>query len=85
MIGTQTTNWQTCKSKPPYSALPIHNPSQSTERPAKWWDSAADKSLIVGCYKHGYENYDQMRTDPALSFITSCPPPSQNSQNKIVE
>lgn len=65
----------------PYSALPIDLP-QLTERPAKWWDTTADKSLIVGCYKHGYESYDQMRTDPALSFITSCPPPFQNSQNK---
>lgn len=66
--------------KPPYSALRI-DPPQLTDRPTKWWDTTADKSLIVGCYKHGYENYDQMRIDPALSFVTSCPPPSR-SQNK---
>ena len=23
--------------------------------PVYWWDSEADKSLLVGTYKHGYE------------------------------
>ncbi|CAG5096911.1 Similar to CHD7: Chromodomain-helicase-DNA-binding protein 7 (Homo sapiens) [Cotesia congregata] len=66
---------------PPYSALRIE-PPQLLEQPTKWWDSMADKSLIVGCYKHGYENYDLMRTDPTLSFITSCPLLSQSKINQ---
>lgn len=67
--------------KPPNSALRL-DPPQLAEGPAKWWDTMADKSLIVGSYKHGYENYEQMRIDHTLSFIASCPPPSYTCQIK---
>ncbi|XP_034559711.1 chromodomain-helicase-DNA-binding protein 7 isoform X3 [Notolabrus celidotus] len=39
------------------------------EVPADWWDSEADKSLLLGVFKHGYEKYNSMRADPALCFL----------------
>ncbi|MGH0144173.1 UNVERIFIED_CONTAM: hypothetical protein FKN15_040425 [Acipenser sinensis] len=39
------------------------------ELPADWWDKEADKSLLIGVFKHGYEKYNSMRADPALYFL----------------
>ncbi|XP_069477199.1 chromodomain-helicase-DNA-binding protein 7 isoform X2 [Ambystoma mexicanum] len=39
------------------------------EVPADWWDKDADKSLLMGVFKHGYEKYNSMRADPALCFL----------------
>uniref|UniRef100_A0AAQ4PVP2 Chromodomain helicase DNA binding protein 7 n=1 Tax=Gasterosteus aculeatus aculeatus TaxID=481459 RepID=A0AAQ4PVP2_GASAC len=39
------------------------------EVPADWWESEADKSLLIGVFKHGYEKYNSMRADPALCFL----------------
>ncbi|XP_033059387.1 chromodomain-helicase-DNA-binding protein 7 isoform X1 [Trachypithecus francoisi] len=39
------------------------------EVPADWWDKDADKSLLIGVFKHGYEKYNSMRADPALCFL----------------
>ncbi|XP_004679907.1 PREDICTED: chromodomain-helicase-DNA-binding protein 7 [Condylura cristata] len=39
------------------------------EVPTDWWDKAADKSLLIGVFKHGYEKYNSMRADPALCFL----------------
>nr|XP_048275783.1 chromodomain-helicase-DNA-binding protein 7 isoform X3 [Myodes glareolus] len=39
------------------------------EVPAEWWDKEADKSLLIGVFKHGYEKYNSMRADPALCFL----------------
>ncbi|XP_078063603.1 chromodomain-helicase-DNA-binding protein 8-like, partial [Mustelus asterias] len=39
------------------------------EVPADWWDEEADKSLLIGVFKHGYEKYNTMRADPALCFL----------------
>uniref|UniRef100_A0A8B9F734 Chromodomain helicase DNA binding protein 7 n=1 Tax=Amazona collaria TaxID=241587 RepID=A0A8B9F734_9PSIT len=39
------------------------------EVPADWWDKQADKSLLIGVFKHGYEKYNSMRADPALCFL----------------
>ncbi|XP_035026244.2 chromodomain-helicase-DNA-binding protein 7 [Hippoglossus stenolepis] len=39
------------------------------EVPADWWDSEADKSLLLGVFKHGYEKYNSMRADPTLCFL----------------
>eukprot|EP00794_Sanderia_malayensis_P019257 gene19257-21185_t len=33
------------------------------------WDADADKSLLVGVFKHGYDKYDLIRKDPALAFL----------------
>ncbi|KAJ0058954.1 hypothetical protein NL108_003289, partial [Boleophthalmus pectinirostris] len=43
---------------------PLH-----AEVPADWWDIEADKSLLIGVFKHGYEKYNSMRADPALCFL----------------
>uniref|UniRef100_A0A8C3ABW6 Chromodomain helicase DNA binding protein 6 n=1 Tax=Cyclopterus lumpus TaxID=8103 RepID=A0A8C3ABW6_CYCLU len=39
------------------------------EIPASWWDAEADKSLLIGVHKHGYERYNAMRADPDLCFL----------------
>uniref|UniRef100_A0A8C5BC03 Chromodomain helicase DNA binding protein 6 n=1 Tax=Gadus morhua TaxID=8049 RepID=A0A8C5BC03_GADMO len=39
------------------------------EIPAGWWDREADKSLLIGVHKHGYERYMAMRADPELCFL----------------
>ncbi|XP_043946125.1 chromodomain-helicase-DNA-binding protein 6 isoform X2 [Protopterus annectens] len=39
------------------------------EIPAEWWDANADKSLLIGVFKHGYERYSAIRADPALGFL----------------
>ncbi|XP_021424061.2 chromodomain-helicase-DNA-binding protein 6 isoform X3 [Oncorhynchus mykiss] len=39
------------------------------EIPAGWWDAEADKSLLIGVHKHGYERYNAMRADPELCFL----------------
>ncbi|MEJ1276225.1 hypothetical protein NN561_007129 [Cricetulus griseus] len=40
-----------------------------SEVPAVWWDFDADKSLLIGVFKHGYEKYNTIRADPALCFL----------------
>ncbi|KAM9408149.1 chromodomain-helicase-DNA-binding protein 6 [Pholidichthys leucotaenia] len=39
------------------------------EIPVTWWDAEADKSLLIGVHKHGYERYSAMRADPHLCFL----------------
>ncbi|XP_068598106.1 chromodomain-helicase-DNA-binding protein 6 [Brachionichthys hirsutus] len=39
------------------------------EIPASWWDAEADKSLLIGVHKHGYERYNAMCADPHLCFL----------------
>ncbi|KAG8570771.1 hypothetical protein GDO81_011410 [Engystomops pustulosus] len=39
------------------------------EVPADWWDNEADKSLLIGVFKHGYEKYNSMRADSTLCFL----------------
>ncbi|XP_075316313.1 uncharacterized protein chd6 isoform X3 [Odontesthes bonariensis] len=39
------------------------------EIPVTWWDIEADKSLLIGVHKHGYERYNAMRADPDLCFL----------------
>ncbi|XP_076003529.1 chromodomain-helicase-DNA-binding protein 6 isoform X3 [Genypterus blacodes] len=39
------------------------------EIPTTWWDADADKSLLIGVHKHGYERYNAMRADPDLCFL----------------
>lgn len=43
--------------------------------PRLWWDAECDVSLLVGTYKHGYENYLAMRSDPQLCFVDKLGPP----------
>ena len=43
--------------------------------PSHWWDEEADRSLLVGTYRHGFERYNMMRLDPGLCFLARCGPP----------
>lgn len=58
-----------------HSALPIY-PPVTEQLPCVWWDGECDKSLLIGTWKHGYENYTEMRADPTLCFLSRCGPPS---------
>ncbi|XP_023688336.2 chromodomain-helicase-DNA-binding protein 8 isoform X1 [Paramormyrops kingsleyae] len=42
---------------------------EQLEVPSVWWDAEADRSLLVGVFKHGYEMYTTMRADPCLCFL----------------
>ena len=44
-----------------------------------WWDEEADKSLVMGIFKHGYDRYCHMRLDPSLCFLSRCGPPDNAS------
>ncbi|KAM4754425.1 LOW QUALITY PROTEIN: chromodomain-helicase-DNA-binding protein 8-like [Cyanocitta cristata] len=45
---------------------------EQLEVPTAWWDPEADKSLLIGVFKHGYERYHTMRADPALCFLAKA-------------
>ncbi|KAM4808492.1 chromodomain-helicase-DNA-binding protein 8 [Rhinophrynus dorsalis] len=49
------------------------------EVPSLWWDREADKSLLLGVFKHGYEKYNTMRADPALCFLEKVGGPDQQA------
>uniref|UniRef100_A0AAY4AQT5 DNA helicase n=1 Tax=Denticeps clupeoides TaxID=299321 RepID=A0AAY4AQT5_9TELE len=52
------------------SELDIWLPHQfHAEVPTDWWNIEADRSLLIGVFKHGYEKYNSMRADPALCFL----------------
>ncbi|XP_068451305.1 chromodomain-helicase-DNA-binding protein 6 isoform X2 [Clinocottus analis] len=54
----------------PASKLEVSLPDiDYIEIPAAWWDAEADKSLLTGVHKHGYERYNAMRADPELCFL----------------
>merc|ERR1719204_981373 len=57
------------------SELSLVPPTCGGLPPTGWWDADADKSLLVGTFKHGFERYNMMRLDPALCFLTKCGPP----------
>ena len=57
------------------SDLTLIPPTCEGLAPTSWWDPDADKSLLVGTFKHGFERYNMMRLDPALCFLTKCGPP----------
>ncbi|XP_018115294.1 chromodomain-helicase-DNA-binding protein 8 isoform X1 [Xenopus laevis] len=49
------------------------------EVPSRWWDREADKSLLIGVFKHGYEKYNTMRADPALCFLEKVGGPDEQA------
>ncbi|XP_049893601.1 chromodomain-helicase-DNA-binding protein 6 isoform X1 [Epinephelus moara] len=54
----------------PASKLEVSLPDiDYIEIPAPWWDADADKSLLIGVHKHGYERYNAMRADSDLCFL----------------
>lgn len=46
--------------------------------PAHWWDEDADKSLLVGIFKHGHDKFNLMRQDPNLCFLHKCGAPNKD-------
>lgn len=46
--------------------------------PAPWWDDEADKSLLIGIFKHGHDKFNLMRQDPNLCFLQKCGPPNKD-------
>lgn len=46
--------------------------------PAPWWDEEADKSLLVGIFKHGHDKFNLMRQDPNLCFLQKCGAPNKD-------
>ncbi|KAJ6220331.1 hypothetical protein RDWZM_006143 [Blomia tropicalis] len=55
--------------------IPIPYSQPDTDPPTTWWDEEADKSLLIGVYKHGYDRYNLMRHDQSLCFFSRCGPP----------
>ncbi|MEE6513208.1 hypothetical protein FKM82_020742 [Ascaphus truei] len=47
--------------------------------PVSWWDADADKSLLIGVFKHGYEKYNTIRADPALCFLERAGKPDEKA------
>ncbi|CAH1277583.1 CHD7 [Branchiostoma lanceolatum] len=58
-----------------HTSLDIQVPIPEGEPPIDWWDEEADKSLLIGVFKHGYEKYNFIRADPTLCFLARCGPP----------
>ncbi|XP_065509085.1 chromodomain-helicase-DNA-binding protein 8 isoform X1 [Caloenas nicobarica] len=52
---------------------------EQLEVPTPWWDAEADKSLLIGVFKHGYERYHTMRADPALCFLEKAGRPDETA------
>ncbi|KAM6421419.1 LOW QUALITY PROTEIN: chromodomain-helicase-DNA-binding protein 8 [Rhynochetos jubatus] len=52
---------------------------EQLEGPTAWWDAEADKSLLLGVFKHGYEKYNTMRADPALCFLEKAGRPDDTA------
>ncbi|XP_066511346.1 chromodomain-helicase-DNA-binding protein 9-like isoform X2 [Hoplias malabaricus] len=58
--------------------ISVPDPDHS-ELPALWWDSVADKCLLIGVFKHGYEKYNTIRADPALCFLDRVGKPDEKA------
>ncbi|KAI8883742.1 hypothetical protein K501DRAFT_86912 [Backusella circina FSU 941] len=43
-------------------------PKVTGSPPVSWWGEDEDRSLLLGIYKHGYQQYLAMRNDPEFSF-----------------
>lgn len=57
------------------SDLPVNPPPTNDQCPTSWWvPKCCDKSLLIGTFKHGCENYYAMRCDPALCFVSHIGP-----------
>lgn len=50
-----------------------------SEVPVDWWDADADKSLLIGVFKHGYEKYNTIRADPSLCFMERVGKPDEKA------
>eukprot|EP00871_Galdieria_phlegrea_P003461 jgi/Galph1/4115/GphlegSOOS_G2730.1 len=46
----------------------------NTPAPAPWWRPEDDMNLVLGIYKHGYGNAEDIRKDPELGFFDRTAP-----------
>lgn len=60
-----------------YSEIDLPSLLVDGELPAPWWDEDADKSLLIGVFKHGHDKFNLMRQDPNLCFLSKCGPPNK--------
>ena len=65
----------------PHSQITLHTPLVTLLRLAgdapntpAWWDWCADKCLLLGVARHGFERYLVIRDDPLLCFYERCGP-----------
>merc|ERR1712226_60060 len=75
------------KDEVPVREVPLVIPLTEVT-PAPWWDAEADKSLLIGTYRYGYEQFDLMRQDSHLCFLSRCGPTSSGESalaNKTLE
>ncbi|KXS22506.1 hypothetical protein M427DRAFT_130174 [Gonapodya prolifera JEL478] len=50
----------------PYKSMPM--PELKAAPPVPWWTSDDDRDMLIGIVKHGYQKWDEIRTDPELRF-----------------
>ncbi|KAI9316672.1 P-loop containing nucleoside triphosphate hydrolase protein [Dichotomocladium elegans] len=43
-------------------------PKVTGSAPSTWWSEVEDRDLLLGIYKHGYQQYLSMRNDPEFCF-----------------
>ena len=58
-----------------YDNVDLSLPDVQFDLPADWWDKKCDNSIVIGVYKHGFEKYNLIRSDPNLAFLSLCGPP----------
>jgi SNF2 family DNA or RNA helicase len=46
----------------------INTPKIIGIKPAEWWEKEHDQSLIYGLCKYGYQQFDELKTDPETAF-----------------
>ncbi|CBY38713.1 unnamed protein product [Oikopleura dioica] len=62
------------KDNVPSTEYELDVPNIEGDPPVPWWDEEADKSLLVGIFKHGYDRYSLIRNDPSLVFVKKVGP-----------
>lgn len=63
------------------SEVELNSMQVEGDLPASWWDEDADKSLLIGIFKHGHDKFNLIRQDPCLCFLTICGPPTNSELN----
>ena len=66
-------------------------PPIGTAPPVPWWGPDQDLDLLLSVVKHGYQQYDKMKTDPKLCFMSRisadmpAPPPMTEIESSIAD
>ncbi|KAJ3451916.1 kismet isoform c [Anaeramoeba flamelloides] len=48
--------------------------------PAKWWSKHNDRMFLYGIFKHGFNNFEEIRSDPYLGF-DNCQTKNEEKKN----